>query len=246
MKYVPLLVALLISTPAMSKDLSFVGQDYPPFNWTEGGEVKGGMVDVIKRACEKLKHSCKFGIVPLARALQLLKDGEADGVMSLIPNSDRAVYSNFSPIIVVSNLAYMGAKGKVKKIADVKDADGWTVGVVRASSSSKVAAEQQKQAKNMTLVEELNNETMIKKLQGDRYGAQGLVFGGDAVLIYEAKKAKFEIEVVLNDSAQGFMTAFSKKSVDAQTLADFSTTIEAMKKSGEIKSILDKYALRSE
>lgn len=246
MKYTALVLALVLATPAMAKDLSFVGQDYPPFNWNEGGEVKGGMVEVMKKACEKLKHNCKFSIVPLARAMQMLEEGTADGVLSLIPNADRAKFANFSPTIVLSSLSYFGAKGKTKKVDSLNDLEGWTVGAVRASSSLKMALANQKQLKNMTVVEEVNNETLIKKLQGDRYGAKGAILGGDAVLEYEAKKVKLDLELVLSGEAQGFTTAFSKKSVDAATFAELTKTLEGMKKSGEVKTILEKFSLKTD
>lgn len=245
-KYAPIVLALVISTPAIAKDLSFVGQDYPPFNWLEGGEVKGGMFEVMRSACEKLKHNCKFGIVPLARGIAMLQDGTADGVMSLIPNAERGTYSNFLPTIVVSPIAYFGAKGKVPKVASLKEMEGWSVGAVRASSSLKIATENQKLTKNMTIIEEVNNETLVKKLQGGRYGEKGAIIGGEAVLEFEAKKTKMELELVLAGEAQKFTTAFSKKSVDAQTLADFTKTIDDMKKSGEVKTLLAKFGLKTE
>ncbi len=247
MKYAAALCcALLMATPAMAKDLNFVGQEYPPFNWNEGGEVKGGMVDVLKKACEKLKYNCKFGIVPLARAIQMLEDGSADGVMSLIPNADRAKFANFSPTIVLSSLSYFGVKGKTQKVSSLNDLEGWTVGAVRASSSLKLAVANQKQLKNMTVVEEVNNETLIKKLQGARYGDKGAIIGGDAVLEFEAKKVKLDLDLILGGEAQGFTTAFSKKSVDAATFAELTKTLEGMKKSGEVKAILEKFSLKTD
>jgi ABC-type amino acid transport substrate-binding protein len=245
MKYALVLTTLLISASAMAKDLWFVGQDYPPFNWAEAGEVKGGMVEVMLKACEKLKHNCKFAIVPLARGVRMLEAGTTDGVMSLIPNVERATYANFSPVIVVTNIAYYGLKGKVKKVDSLKDLEGWTVGAVRAATSLKIARENQKQLAAMTIVEETHNKQMILKLQAGRYGEKGAIFGGAAVLGYEAMKHQVELDTILIDSSQGFTTAFSKKSVDAQTFADFATTLETMKKSGEMKLILDKFHLTS-
>ena len=252
MKYAAILVALLVGSPTvgLAKDLVFVGQDYPPFNWAEGNEVKGGMVEVMKKACEKLHFNCKFGIVPLARAVQMLKDGSADGgadgVMSLIPSAERAAFATFSPTLVVSTLAYFGAKGKVKKVATLKELDGWSIGVARASTSSKMVLEHKKQVPSLVVVEEVNNDTMVKKLQGDRYGDKGAIFGGDAILEYEAKQAKLELEMILSAGAQNFTTAFSKKSVDAATFAAFTQTLEGMKKSGEVKAILDKFGLKAD
>jgi polar amino acid transport system substrate-binding protein len=238
-------MALLAAPPALARDLSFVGQEYPPFNWGEGSEVKGGMVEVLKRACEKLHYTCKFSILPLARAMKMLEDGSVDGVMSLIPNAERAVYAQFSPTLAVQNMGYFGVKGKVKPIASVKDLSGWTVGAVRGSASLRIATEHQKQVKGLTLVEEVNNETLVKKLQGNRYGDRGAVISGEAVLGYDAKKAKLEIEMILSAETKVFTTAFSRKSVDAATFADLSRTLEGMKKSGEIKTILDKFSLKT-
>ncbi len=202
------------------------------------------MVEVMSTACEKLGHNCKFAIVPLARGIRMLEAGTADGVMSLIPNAERAGYANFSPAIAVTNLTYFGLKGKVKKVESLKDLEGWTVGAVRASTSLKIAKENQKQLKTMNIIEESHNKQMILKLQAGRYGQTGAIFGGEAVLEFEARKQQVELEAILIDTKQGFTTAFSKKSVDAQTFADFTTTLDAMKKNGEMKLILDKFDLK--
>ncbi len=239
-----LAMALLAAAPVRAKDLNIVGQEYPPFNWVEGGTVKGGMVDVLKKACEKLKFNCNFSIVPLARAMQMLEEGSTDAVMSLIPNPERAVFSQFTPTLVVQKMGYFGVKGKVKPVTDLKDMAGWSVGAVRGSTSLKMAKEHQKQIKDLTVVEEVNNETMVNKLQGQRYGEKGAIIGSEAVLAFDAKKAHVELEMVYNAQAQNFTTAFSKKSVDAQTFADITKTLEAMKQSGELKALLGKYGLQ--
>lgn len=75
---------------ASAKDFLFVGQDYPPFNYLEGKEVKGGTVDVIKVVCNRLKHRCGFRVgVPLARALDMFKKNQVDGFLSLVPSEER-------------------------------------------------------------------------------------------------------------------------------------------------------------
>jgi ABC-type amino acid transport substrate-binding protein len=142
-------------------------------------------------------------------------------------------------------VAYYGLKGKIKKVDNLKELEGWTVGAVRASSSLKIAIQNQKQLKNMNIVEETHNKQMILKLQAGRYGEKGAIFGGQAVLEFEAKKHQVELEAVLLDTPQGLTSAFSRKSVDVQTFTDFTTTLEAMKKSGEMKHILDKFELKS-
>ncbi|MES2049815.1 MAG: transporter substrate-binding domain-containing protein [Pseudomonadota bacterium] len=249
MKFAIALTILLISRPAVAKDLLFLGQDFPPFNWAEAGVVKGAMVDVMKTACEKLRHNCKFAIVPLARGLRMLEAGTADGVMTLIPNAERAVYANFSPAIAATKLTYFGLKGKLNKADSLNDLEGWTVGAVRASTSLQIAIQNQKQLKAMNIIEESHNRQMILKLQAGRYGEKGAIFGSEAVLEFEARKQQVALEAILMDTnqgyANGFTTAFSKKSMDAKIVADFANTLEAMKKNGEVKLILEKFDLKT-
>ncbi len=246
MKVLPWLLALLTTASAVAKDLLIIGQDYPPFNWMEAGVVKGGMVDVMKKACEKLQVHCTFSIVPLARGMPMLEDGSADAVMSLIPNPERAVYAQFSPTLVMQTMGYFGLKGKVKPLANLHELSGWTVGAVRGSTSLRIAREHQKQVGNLVLVEEVSNETLINKLKGERYGDKGAVFSGEAVLGFGASKAHVELQMVWSSEAQGFTTAFSRKSVDAQTFADITRVLLDMKKSGEVKALLRPYGLKTE
>ncbi|MDT8991818.1 transporter substrate-binding domain-containing protein [Curvibacter sp. APW13] len=240
------LAIFALSTTVMAKDLTLVAQEYPPFNWSEGGELKGGMVEVMKRVCERLKYQCTFSSVPLARGIMMLQDGSADGMLSLIPNAERSAYAHFSPTVVVSKVSYFGARDKFPKVHALKDLDGWTVGGVRASSSLNIAKEHQKEATHMTLIDENNNETLVKKLQAGRYGEKGAIIGGDAVLAHEAAKIKLDLDVVLEGVPQNFVNAFSKKSVDTQTMAQITKAIVEMKKSGEIKTILSSFGLKGD
>lgn len=242
---ISLFPVLMIASQSQAKELTFVGQDYPPFNWQEGSNVKGGMVEVIQKACEKMKHSCKFQIIPLARALKMLESGEVDAVMSLIPNPEREAYANFSSTVIASRMAYLGTKGKAP-LSQLKELEGATVGVVRGSSSAKMVIKHKEHVPSLTIMEESDNETLVKKVQGNRYGDKGLIFGSEDVLKHFAQKSGTSIDTILPQETQNFMVAFSKSKVDADTLASFSKTFEEMKKNGEMKVVLDKYSLKTD
>lgn len=237
-------IVLTTSIASVARDMVFAGQDYPPFNYEDGGKVVGGMHDIVKKACDDLKHNCTFKIIPLARATKMMEDGEVDGVLSLIANPERAVYSNFSPTIIVTTVSYMGKKG-TPKLASYKELSGWTVGGVRASSSLKIVVKHNEEVKGITISEEVNNEALVLKLTSDAYGAKGAVMGSEDVLNYFAKKAKVEIAPVLALKDEEFMVAFGKKKVSADELAAFTKTLEGYKKSGTVKKMLAPYALRT-
>lgn len=79
-----------VNHKALAKEFLFVGQDYPPFNYLDGKDIKGGTVDVLKIVCSRLKHRCGFRVgVPLARALDMFKKNQVDGFLSLVPSEER-------------------------------------------------------------------------------------------------------------------------------------------------------------
>lgn len=238
-------LALALATPVAATELRILGQEYPPFNWSVNGEFQGGMIDVLRAACDKLHYRCQFTSVPLARAMKMLEWGEADAVMSLIPNPERAVFAHFSPAIVVDRIAYFGVSGVTPHARSVYDLKGWTIGAVRGSNSLQRARENQQLLGDQAIVEETNNEILVRKLQAGRYGSQGAIIGGEAVLRFEARKIQLDIEPVFPFNDQNFITAFSRKSVDNATMDELSKTLDAMKKSGEVRDLLRKYGLRA-
>lgn len=237
-------LALALTAPLGATELRFLGQEYPPYNWSQNAQVRGGMVDVLRAACDKLHYRCTFTIVPLARALQMLERNETDAVMSLIPNAERANYAVFSPPIVADQLAYFSVRGNATPVPRLQALQGWTVAGVRGSNSLHTARQNQRQVPGLTVVEEVNNETLVRKLQAGRYGSRGAVIGGESVLRFEARKIALDLAPVWTLDTQHFVTAFSPANVDAQTREALFATLNAMKKSGEMRDLLHPHGLK--
>lgn len=233
---------LLLSTRSFSKEYTFAGQDFPPFNWQEGTEVTGGMTEIMKQVCGDLKIKCKFLILPVSRVLKMVEVGELDGAISFGFRADRTAYSDASPSIVKSSVSYMGTP-KTPKIAKISDLAGWTIGTLRDSTTGKIAAQHKQEFPSIQITDEVNSETQVKKLTGGRYGEKGLILGSEDVLNYFAKKIKTPIETRMRLEDQEYFVLFSKKTVDAAQLAVFTAAINKIKKDGTAKKILDKYEL---
>lgn len=228
---------------APAQELHFVAQDYPPFNWEEAGSVRGGMADIVRSACQRLQQRCRISVLPLARAIHMLEDGSTAGVLSLIPNPARMAFSSPSPLLVYSDLVYAGLPQTPVR-EQLSDLQGWSVGVVRASTSGGVAAQHQKQVPGMTLVEEVNNETLVRKLQGGRYGVQGAIFGGWDALAHVAAREGVGLRLLYKADTQGFCVMWSHKGLSAALRERFDQTLQEMLRSGEVKLLLQPYGLR--
>ena len=87
------LVSLLINLPAVSvqaKDiLRFVTLEFEPFIYGEDQQVAGPGRDVIAEICKSADIACTFDIYPWRRAQDLIRSGDADGIMVIGRNPGR-------------------------------------------------------------------------------------------------------------------------------------------------------------
>ena len=245
MKFISLLI--ILSTNLFASDYKFYGQEYPPFNYTENGKPTGAMVEIIEAVCEVTKDKCNIEIVPLKRAISLLETGEAHGVMALNKIPERDVFANFSNNIITSSMSYMTTIDK-PSIANVSELKGWTIGAVAGSTSSKVAIRDTAQAAGgANVVEDANNDTVLKKITNGRYGDKGGIIMNEDVFNYLAKKNSIaNVKKLFIGKTDQFGIYFSKKSVDQPTVDKFNKAFGDLKKSGELKKILNKYSFKDE
>lgn len=227
------------------KEYTFIGLEYEPFNWTDGGTHKGGMLEVVKNVCNKMKIKCKFEFIPMKRVIKMLEDGSTDGVLSLIPNSDREAFATLSVPIIRSNISYFAVKGTFKKIKKLEDLNGATVGALAASSAEKIALTHKEQIKDLKVENESELPTVVNKLTAGRYGAKGLAISNEDVFTTLFKKLNIDtLEVVYVASVDGFSVAFSKKASDPSFIRKFNANILEMKKTGELENLLKPYGLK--
>lgn len=227
-----------------AKNFTIAGQNFPPFNWEENKIITGGMTDIMTEACKELKHTCKFEIIPLARALKLLEDGELDAVMTLIPNPEKMAYFSYSPPMSATKVSIMAnKKSNFPKLKNINDLAGWTVAGIR---SSVILKNVQKQlGTKATIREEVDNNTLVQRLNNNQYGNKAVVVGSEDVLNYFTTKENANIEPIYNIEENEFTVAFSKKKITAEEIEGFNKAISELKKNGTIKKILAKYNLRT-
>ena len=103
----------------------------------------------------------------------------------------------------------------------------------------------------MTVTDEKDTETMVKKLMSGRYGSKkdgssGAIIGSIDVMNYWAKKEKNEeLEPILAIESNQFGVMFSKKKFSKEDLESFAKATETLKKSGAIKKILIPYSFKN-
>lgn len=116
---------------ASAHELAAYTEQWPPYNYTEGGEVKGIATDMLRSACVLAQITCRVELVPWARAYK---------VASQIPNalvyttarkpSRESEFLWVGPILPRTTWVYFRA-GQAGGIRDLKDLARLRLGAVR-------------------------------------------------------------------------------------------------------------------
>jgi polar amino acid transport system substrate-binding protein len=116
---------------AFATELTAYTEQWPPYNFAEGGEVKGVASDVLRAACELSQLRCTFELVPWARAYKAARQSPNTLVYTTARKPSReAEFIWIGPILPRTTWVY-GRAGAEGKIRDFKDLARLRVGAVR-------------------------------------------------------------------------------------------------------------------
>jgi polar amino acid transport system substrate-binding protein len=239
------LIFSFFSLPCWSSDLIFIGQIYPPFVLEEQNEVKGLYPDIVKEVCRKSKLNCKFKIIPFKRAIIDIEMGYEDAMMGLIKRPEREQFAIFTLPLVRSEKSYFGVKSKAGEFKTLKDLESVTVGVVRESSSKKLAVLHKEIVPSLTISEQSDNPTILRMIAAGRFGNKGLILGNRDVILHLIKaEGHTAIEELLKtQQIEEYSIAFSKKKVPLNLVEKFNTHLNEIIRTKSIDKIFQKYGI---
>lgn len=225
------------------KTINFAAQDSPPFNFAVGNQVKGASYDIMVKACEKLGWQCQMEIVPQKRALTLAESGQYDGVWGIIQLKPREKYLNYSVPTWTAHLCYFSVQSQLQPFAKPNDLKGFTVLGVRSSASFEKAESLKLKVPDIKLIESNSYSEAFDDLFNNKYGSKTAVVTYSEVgrFIIADKKFKKSMRMLEGETVQ-FRVGFSKK-LDKNIVTQFDRVLSEMRKSGELKNILSKYAV---
>lgn len=126
----PLLAAASLSLAAAEYHL--VTLEYPPFEYQEGGEVRGVAVDLVREAFSRMGDTVSIKVLPWPRVLWLVENGAADGFFTTyrVPERERwADYSHEELVPQVTSLFSL-RDAKIPYHGNLAELSGHPVGVV--------------------------------------------------------------------------------------------------------------------
>lgn len=90
-------VAITILCPAggWADTFKLVTLEYPPYEYSENGEVKGLAVEVVRAAFKLMQHDVQIESYPWARSQKMFERGDADGIFTYFKTPSREVFALF-------------------------------------------------------------------------------------------------------------------------------------------------------
>ena len=176
-----LMICACTKTPA----LDVVTLQYPPYEYLEGGEVKGVTVEIVKEVFRRMKRPINISLYPWDKSLNMINKGEADAIFTIFKSPERERFLDYSQEVLMPQVVslFVAKDSNIGFDGDLSKLGNYTFGIVRKVSYGSVF---DNAVKNRMIrhieVSETGEENMNKLLGGrfdilvsNRYGALDIV-----------------------------------------------------------------------
>ena len=244
MKRIILIVYIFICIIAFGKEELILGTlEYPPYIEQTNNNFKGLAVDIINESFNRMGIKVKYVMLPIARSLKMLEDGEIDGFFSIKKTPEREGTLIFPNEFLFSQdyVFFVKKYSKIYFDGNYDSIKNATIGIVNSVS---YGARFDKALKNGEFKKtDLSNnfESTFKKLLNGRVDiviCSKLV--GLAILKNLDALEEIQITGLPSETTVSYI-AFTKKTNYSELSKKFDNTIKKMKEDGTLKKILKKY-----
>jgi len=236
-----LALALLPAGWASACELRMAWKNDPPYQEEAQGRMSGLEIEIARAALTKIGCRLRFIELPFARAMVELEGGNVDLVSGVLPLPERERYARFSlPGTPSRNVVFLRsdlAPGQGVATMDELRASDLRVGVERGVAyRAKLEALLARPSPQPKRVEESTSlEGLLHMLQKHRIDAFVADEYSATTLARQLHLSARATDIVINDEPSVF--AFSRRSVDADTVERFNAALDALRRDGSIKRL---------
>ncbi|MGE4519954.1 MAG: substrate-binding periplasmic protein [Desulfobacteraceae bacterium] len=228
---------MIFSASAFAGSITVVLEQYPPYEFRENRKWTGHDIEIVAEASRRAGVTPVFMEFPWKRCLQMVRDGSAQAIISLMNTPDRREYILYpDTALSYEKNVILGHREKFIEIKSLGDLKGKSIGVQSGYSYGDEFDNYPGLMKDFSFSQEL----LLKKLDAER---TDFVIGNEAVTLYLNKKLGLKpVEVFYVVSQDPLYIGFSKVHRESGVLLEkFSTILSDMKKEGTIDRIIEKY-----
>lgn len=234
MKRLLLLAFLSLPCLAHAETVNFTTEDYAPFNYREGKEIKGATVEQVEKIMAAIGVDYTIEMMPWARAYSLARTTPMTCVFATAHNGARdPLFKWVEPLLIDRNIL-IRRMGSGVVAADLEAAKQYTVGTWREDYTETTLKE--KGFTKLDIASDFN--ATLRKLLGGRIDMMPI-----SELYFDKLKADQPLEMVTVLSTQPMGIACEKSFPD-DLLAKMQAALNKVISDGDQKAIFLKYGLQ--
>jgi len=239
-----LVMMLGMSTMGMAAgadSLTYMTENYPPFNFEQGGQASGLSTEILAAMFSKMgssKTAADVAVLPWAQGYKRVQEEANTCLFSMVQTEPRMTLFKWVGPIADSNIAVIVKKGSKVKIGSPADLNNYTFGVVRDDVGQQLLEQNGVTKDHLDISPKLVSG--LKKLDHGRVDAVAY----EQISAFVQLKAngmdssQFEVAYVLKSSALYY--AFQKDVPDS-VIAEFQGALDGLRSDGTYQKIMDKY-----
>ena len=220
------------------EDLTYLTEEYYPFNYTERGIVKGISADLLRMIWDELGVAHQtIEAIPWARAYDSLRHTPLTVLFSMARTEEREGMFKWAGPIYVGRFVLIAKKEKKISLTNLDDLAGYSVGTLRKDISDTIL---EKYKKIATIDAVADMEQNIKKLLSDRLDMVAYEEHAWHKIITRLKLLPDDFETVYVLHETPIYYAFHKET-SSELVCIFQYALNEIKARPAYQQLLDKY-----
>jgi polar amino acid transport system substrate-binding protein len=231
-----------VGQTAVHEDLAkiqIVTEEYPPYNYTENGQVTGLSTEIVHAVLKKLDVDLTITVYPWIRAYKMVSTEPNVMIYTIGRTSEREALFKWAGVLVNTKIYFYKLKSRNDiQINTLEDTKRYMVEAVREDVNAKYL--ERNQYPNVSYTKTYLNDAMLNAHRID------LTLLNPMVLPYALQGSTllqendFERSLEVPELATAGHMAFSLSTPD-EVVEAFKTTLDAFKQTPEYTQILRKY-----
>ncbi len=230
----------MLTKYASAEPLVLVTTSFPPFSYLEDNQPKGLAVEVLKEAFSRMRQEIRITFLPFARAIEMVKSGEADGIFPFALSEERKTFVRFPSEILLTDpgALFVRADSSIVFSGDYGALRNYTFGIQRGTSHGPVFT----QALDTYAIKVDLAADQVQNVQKLTAGRFEIAVGPRLVLQYAAKRTGKlqEIKLLHSGISDGIAyVGFAKQKNLDSSIARFDETLKKMHQDGTYARIFN-------
>lgn len=234
----------LVDSKLDQKIIQLVTESYIPYGFMENGVIKGIAVDVVSEAFRRQGFTVELQMLPWTRALQMVEDGDTDGIYCAFYSDKRAIFMQYlkEPIAYEAQYVYTLKDSPVRFDGTMESLKPYRIGAQQDYYYGE-AFEKAKGDSAYQIEQVIEVPINIRKLLDGRIDA---MVDHHLSMLYYLKQMNLQDVIVEQPiplrEPSGLYLAFTKKRfVDQALIQSIDEELVKMKQDGSYQDIVDRY-----